>query len=244
MTSKEREVKILEIVRENKIVSFKHLLKELDIPSTTLRRDLTRLDEEKKLVRFHGGAKAIEDINLDYYESQNYPDFDIKHSIAKKAVSLLNDEDIIFLDSGTTAYTMAKLIDNKTITIYTTSVIAAMDLSKRGMKVFLIGGFIQNNISAIFGNDALALIAKKHFDKSFLASTALNEEEGFLTVYEEDAKIKSAVINKSGQSYIMASSKKFDEKAHITFANNKDAILITDKMPDIYRNSFSYIESH
>lgn len=244
MTSKERELKILEIVRKNKIVSFKHLLKELDAPSTTLRRDLTRLDKEKKLIRFHGGAKAIEEFKLDYYENQSHPEYDTKKRIAKQAISLLNDGDVIFLDAGTTIFNMAKLINNKTITIYTTSVVAAMDLSKRGMKVFLIGGFIQNNICTVFGDDAVTMISKKHFDKSFLTSTSLSASQGFLTVYEEDAKIKSAVINRSGQSYILAFSKKFEEKAHITFARNKDAILVTDKMPDCYKNCFSYIESH
>lgn len=244
MTSKEREVKILEIVEEYKIVSFQHLLQELNIPSTTLRRDLTRLDEEKKLVRFHGGAKAIENINLDFYENHDYPDFDIKKKIAQQGVALLNDGDVIFLDSGTTAFTMAKLIEQQDITVYTTSLIAAMELSKKGKKVFLIGGFIQNNISAIFGNEAVSMISKKHFDKSFLATTAMNGTNGFLTVYEEDAKIKSTVISRSGQSYILASHKKFDEKAHIPFAECKEVILITDMIPDIYKNSFSYIEAH
>lgn len=244
MTFNEREVKILDILDKNKIVSFKNLLAELEIPAATLRRDLTRMDKDKKLIRFHGGAKVYnENLNKEYYEEYNYPNLEAKRAIARQAISLVSIGDTIFLDSGTTALTMARLLEEKNITVYTNSLAAAFELSKKGIRVFIGGGFIQNNISAVFGDELLRQLKEPHFDKCFLATTSISNEKGFQTVYEEDSRVKRCVLERSDQRYIIADHHKFEDKAHITFASAKDVILITDNMPEASKSYISYIEN-
>ncbi len=244
MTYKEREQKILELVNTNKIVSSRNLVSELQVPESTLRRDLARLEKEEKLIRFHGGAKArYEGLNSDYYESFDYPAANEKLAVAAQACGLIKEGDAVFLDAGTTCLTLARLLKPSGITVFTTSLSSAMELIRKGMEVVLIGGSVQNNIGASFGPDACEQISRHQFDKCFLTTTGIDRDAGFMTVYEEDIRIKQAVIRNSSQVYILADHTKFETAACLSFASGKEGILIGYGIPAAIQDRFSYIET-
>lgn len=76
----------------------------------TIRRDLTVLARQGKLNKVHGGAVLIgvefhsEELDM---ETKRQLCIEEKKRIARHAASLIEDEDVVYLDSGSTVLLMA-----------------------------------------------------------------------------------------------------------------------------------------
>lgn len=72
MIKKERQTMILNFLKGKKIVAIDALSNELNIPLTTLRRDLLELEESNKIVKMHGGVEYKEPtfIYEDFFEKK------------------------------------------------------------------------------------------------------------------------------------------------------------------------------
>ena len=97
---------IVELIDEKGTVSFSQLKNAFpQVSEMTLRTDLRLLDEEKRILRIHGGAKSVQvligtDGLLKRKSVRNIPE---KQKIAQKALTLLRADTTVYLDSGSTA---------------------------------------------------------------------------------------------------------------------------------------------
>ena len=93
-----RQEKIMEILSSNEIISTESIMKDLGVSVSTLRRDLMKLEGEKKITLLHGGgvrlAQRTTELNISTKMDLNR---DAKDLIAKKAASLVEDGDVIFI---------------------------------------------------------------------------------------------------------------------------------------------------
>ena len=111
-----RRNQITELVNQNEYVRFSQI-KECfpDVSEMTLRTDLKVLDQEKKIVRIHGGAKSVQMVigTDDYLTKRAIRNLTEKEEIAKKAVKILEPNTAVFLDSGSTTTEMARCFPNQ-----------------------------------------------------------------------------------------------------------------------------------
>ena len=97
---------IVQLINDKGTVSFAQIKKEFpNVSEMTLRTDLKTLDEEKKILRVHGGAKSVQVIigTDDFLNRKSVRNITEKQEIAKKALTLLKPDTTFFLDSGSTA---------------------------------------------------------------------------------------------------------------------------------------------
>ena len=105
MLTKERHDIIVKTVNEKNTVTVAQLVEILGVSEATVRRDLNALDKKGLLIKVFGGATAIQEptrvkeFNVPERAKINIEEKDI---IAKYAASLIHDEDLVFIDSGTT----------------------------------------------------------------------------------------------------------------------------------------------
>ena len=115
MLTEERKLHILKKVNTEKSVTVQKLTDELGVSESTIRRDITALSREGKLIKVFGGAVALdeppssEELSVIVKESINK---DEKLRIAKYAASLIMPGDYVFIDSGTTTEYMIDYISN------------------------------------------------------------------------------------------------------------------------------------
>ena len=91
----ERREKIVELVNRLGTVSFAQLKAAFpDVSEMTLRTDLKALDEERRLVRVHGGAKSVEVVvgTDDFLLRRALRCAPEKAQIAQKTLSLLRPD--------------------------------------------------------------------------------------------------------------------------------------------------------
>lgn len=124
MLGEERQQAILAAVEQRHSVSVQELMQLLDISESTIRRDLNALDKEGRLVKVHGGAMAIggsfhvKDDAVEYRKEINREE---KIEIARYAAALIKDQDVVYMDAGTTTELMIDYITAKNVIFVTNS---------------------------------------------------------------------------------------------------------------------------
>ena len=215
MLTEERYSIILERVKQNKSVKLLELCELLKASESTIRRDLTVLDERGLLKKVHGGAISAEEHSFNPeeqdVESKSKLFTDEKLAIARFSASLVDDGDFIFIDAGTTTGYMIDFLPDKKITFVTNAFVHAKKLAQRGFKVYMPAGEIKLTTEAIVG---------------------ISLSGGITTPDRNEARVKSTVVLNSQTVYILADHSKFDQISAVTFAQLGRVKIITDKLQD------------
>lgn len=234
----ERKNEILKFVKENGKATVQELMDLFDASESTIRRDLTELDKRQLLVKVHGGALAIsQEITKDIAVSEReILNRDSKIQIAQYAASLITDEDIVYLDAGTsTGYIIEYITATKAVFV-TNAIAHARKLCNRGFEVYLPGGMVKMHTEALIGADTCETIQKFHFTKGFFGSNGLTLRQGCTTPDVQEAKVKETAFSHCKDSYVLCDSSKFDVISSVSFANFADCMILTDEnLPDAYR---------
>ena len=177
MLTKQRHELILKLLEENGSVTVTEVKDMLDTSESTVRRDITALDREGKLVKVFGGAVTAGNDAVTAHEYTVAQKLDLnreeKQRIAKYAASLIEPEDFIYLDAGTTTGYMLDYIGEKRATFVTNAFAHAQRLVSKGMKVLLIGGELKASTEAIVGNQAMRMLQGYHFTKGFFGTNGV-----------------------------------------------------------------------
>lgn len=244
--SEERYAAITRFLEEKKAVTVTELAELLETSESTIRRDLNALDEMGKLNKVHGGATAIESrINSvdEDFESKVLKNIEEKKAIARYAASLINDNDIVFIDAGTTTQTLIDFLDTSLKAVFVTNgVVHAKKLIQKGFKAYIIGGQLKLSTQAVIGAEAINSLGKYNFTKSFLGANGVSLESGFTTPDLEEALVKKEASNRSYISYVLADHTKFEQVSAITFLELSRACVITDKLTDNKFKDFTVIK--
>lgn len=235
MLQEERYERILDELSSKGAVKVVDLAAKLDISQSTVRRDINELAKQGKLKKVFGGAVAQarilktvdEDISIKAVKQ-----VEEKKTVAKHAVSLIEDYDFIFIDAGTTTENMIDFIDNHTVTYVTNSMTVGYELARNGFKVYVPGGKVKKNNNSIYGAEAVEFLKKLNFSKCFIGVNGVDAERGYTTPDFEEAQIKREAMQHSNQCFVLADSSKFGSVSTVGFADIDDACIITDGLPD------------
>lgn len=238
MLPEERKSLILEYVNLNHAVSTADLMKQFDASEATIRRDLTDMHAKGLLSKVHGGAVSLQnqivsDYNVSDRAEQNMEE---KIVIAKYAASLIQPNNLVYLDAGTTTGCMIDHIEVPNVTFVTNAIMHAKRLAAKGYPVYLTGGKLKATTEAMIGSECYEQIRKFHFSIGFFGVNAVNHDAGFMTPDPEEAKIKECAIRHTLSPYILCDHAKFDLIAPVSFASYHHANMITTKsIPYAYR---------
>lgn len=236
MLTEERYSIILDQVRQNKSVKLPRLCKLLETSESTVRRDLTSLDERGLIKKVHGGAVAIDECSFNAVEHDVESKAKMfakeKAAIARFAASLIDDGDFVFIDAGTTTGKMIDFLPDKDVTFVTNAFVHAKKLAQRGFKVYIPAGEIKLKTEAIVGAECVSSLQCYNFTKSFIGTNGISLSGGISTPDRNEASVKSAVVHNSQTAYVLADHSKFERVNAVSFAQLGRVKVITDKLPD------------
>lgn len=239
MLTIEREKIILELLKSKNIIKTCEIIKELNISEATARRDLDQLEKKKLIKRVFGGAILNENKNFSNdldIKTRKTINKEKKAQIAKFAASLIEDNDCIYLDAGTTTLEMIKFIQAKNIKIVTNGLILIDELEKYNFIFYLVGGKIKTKTSCTIGYNAKEFLKLFNFNKVFLGANGF-DNKNFSTPDPEEALVKESALLQGEIIYFLCDSSKADTHSLINFARFSQGTLITDKkLPKIYKN--------
>ena len=237
MLTEKRLDQIVSLVNANGSITVTDLMETLDASESTIRRDLAALDESGKLLRVRGGAMAVkgaygtQDDDVVIRASRNISQ---KQVIAGFAASLIQDDDFVFLDAGTTTELVVPYITARNAVFVTNALSHAAKLSERGFDVFILGGEFKNTTAAIVGEEALISLRKYNFTKGFFGTNGVHPQKGYTTPEMRESRIKSFAMKRCLEAYVLADSSKLGQVAAITFGQFEDARVITERIPQSF----------
>lgn len=232
MLTQQRREEILELLKQQGSASVTELVERFNSSESTIRRDLSALASLGKLNKVFGGATLLPQEFSQYeatIETKATRNAEEKQKIAEYAVSLINDDDFVFIDAGSTTYLMTKLIENSKASFVTNGIIQAKELAKKGCRVFIIGGELKETTDAVIGIVAAGNLQRYNFSKAFIGANGISEKQGFSTPDTDEGIIKSIAIERSFTSYVVADSTKFNKVSACSFGALDSACIITTK---------------
>ena len=154
-----------------------------------------------------------------------------KEQIASYASQLINDDDFIYIDSGTTTSRLIDHISDTNATFVTNGIIHAHKLLSKGLKAYMLGGRVRSVTASVVGSDSIRNMLKYNFTKAFLGTNGIDITSGFTTPDSDEAMLKEKAIEKSFAVFVLADHSKFRRVYPVTFAELRKCCIITDKLP-------------
>src|SRR5882672_478513 len=228
---------ILTALQQSGTVSVENLSKDLDVSLVTIRRDLDSLEKQGLLRRTHGGAVSIEPLfyepfrNDRSFQAQVERFADEKRRIGRAAAALIEDGEIIALTPGTTATEVVRgLPHNHKITVVTSTVNVAMELSKRkDLEVFVTGGHLRGDWFSLVGPAAAQSLSHLLIRTVFIGADGIDAKWGLSCFNADEAQLNSSMAKHAQRKIAVVDHSKFGVVAGWRICPSSDIdILITD----------------
>lgn len=213
MLKEERKQLIINEVDLHNRVLLTDLSEKLEVSVDTVRRDVKELDASSKLRKVHGGAISLGYTHTSTRSSNVYA-LNEKIAIAEKAIGILRNGDVIFIDGGTTCLEMARMIPPKLkLTCFTFSLPVALQLAGLpNVDLIFIGGRISRESMISHGAYTIQSLAEVRFDYSFIGTGYVDSLHG-LTEFDWDVvQLKKAVIRASKKTILLCISEKLNSQ--------------------------------
>ena len=232
MLQAERYKMICAHVQKMGAVRVTELSQLFQVSQETIRRDLTRLEKNKKLTRSFGGAVSLDtpDVtsvtvednawqtnSVDRAESfrkrtEEHPD--VKAKIAKAALQFIHPGDCILMDNSSTCWFLARQIPDIDITVVTNSLRIIQALACRdNVRIIGIGGEYSERHDDCHGPVAESAIRNFQINSFFFSCQGLNLENGIRDGSEINARLKQVMLQVSAKKILMVDSSKFEQFA-------------------------------
>jgi len=233
MLAIERRKKIYEYLHENGSATVIELKALFDVGEETIRRDLTKMEEEGLLQRTYGGAFLDEGKHLVLPDKvRETVHIKEKTLIGTLCVDLIQSGDTIFLDGSTTCQYIAKaILYKKNLIVITNAMKIALTLSKApNIKVIFIGGTMRHNTLTCVGHTSKKLIKEYFADKAFICCDGIHQNNGITDANEQEAEIRTSMLTQTEQRILVADRTKFDKTSFKKIGEISDLdYLVTDK---------------
>lgn len=216
----------------------------LDVSDSTARRLFNAIADEGLAARFRGGIR-LNTVNISEYtyESHQVMHEAEKRALAAAAARLIETNDSIFLDWGTTAYCVSEVLARRlkagelnNVTVFTNA-LTNVNLLHPYCEIISFGGRYREERRDFAGYLTEESIKRLHFKKCFVCADGFYPTMGFTTYDFESARMDELVIRNSSQSYVLMDSSKYSHAAtaNCTGDTMLDA-LITDSLPPAEMN--------
>ncbi len=228
----QRRERIQAYLAAKKIAATIDLCNLLDVSEATVRRDLEWLEDRGVIERTHGGAIFNERINLEQeYKQRALRQIEEKRKIGALAASLVEDGDILFLNSGTTTPQLIRQIrPDLDVTIITNNLIAVLEIGEVDYEVLLLGGSFQPKSNSVAGRFAVQNLSQVYANKAFIGVDGISIKHGCTVPSNAEAEVVHLMLERTqGPVYILADHSKWGMVSNFEVAPiHKINALITD----------------
>lgn len=231
MLSQQRQKLILDYLRTHKSAQVQQLSDILGISLSTVRRDLSDMEEIGSVRRVHGGAMLMQDVPESPILQRSDEYIDAKQRIGQAAAQMVNDGDTIIITGGTTAEMMLPhLAEKSNLTVVTNALNIAWKLAQHThINVVVLGGYLRHSEYTLLGHLTIEALKDIHVSKIFHGIYGLDSEDGLSGTYIQEVQTDRGIIDAAEQLIILADSSKFGRTGAVRLVPiDQVSTLITD----------------
>lgn len=212
MFMEERHQEILESIKDNGKITISEITSKYGISDESARRDLRILEQKGLCKRTHGGAIRLQQVSVKPLVNRDFSEMQILDNyreIAKKAVSMIQENDTVYITGGSLGYIMIPFLPKD---IHYTVIVNSVDIGKelRGfdnVDIYMVGGKMRQSGFMV---DSLAneFVARMHFDLCFITGAGLTADFGLSNGTDETACYQRTIIRNSRKKCLLMPSSK------------------------------------
>lgn len=238
-----RSFEIVDFLKERRHCSIEELMSHFKVSPATIHRDIAELTGKGLIQRVHGGvaiAQGGQGVQQEaaansHFSARINREAPRKAIIAERAAGLIEDGDIVFLDSSTTALHLARRIqtlDLANLTVLTNSVHIIQEFRLFPQRFVLVGlgGNYNCQLDSLLGRGALEGLAKLRVGKAFISAVGASAE-GVTTYHEDHAEFLSKALEMATRKYLLLDGSKFGKTGLFTFAALGDFDAVVSDIP-------------
>lgn len=241
-----RHKRIFEIVCEREFIKFADLKEEMGgIPDSTLKRDLKTMEENGLIKRVHGGAVKLPGLSAAHMEETPMEKKSVlyteeKERIARFAASLVEEQDVIYVDASSTVTPMLRYLEEKPLTVVTSSVYVLKELKSDRHRAIILGGEYNRKSQSVVGSYTETMLSGMYFHKAFVGANGFADPGGITTPDFRESVKKQMICKNSDIAYFLMDGSKEGVRALCKSLELAEANLITDRENSLLDKFRSY----
>ena len=254
MSNKEKRLELLKsMLKVEHSMKISDISNRIGVSPMTIRRDIEILEAEGFIKVLHGAViydsagstSGLSDYMLTVAESRYKEE---KKSIAIEALSFIEDDDIIFLDAGSTIESLARRLPeniNLTVLCYSINIFLAVAVHEN-INTILLGGTYNKETMILERPGISPLLENNRTKKAFISAGGFHTKLGVTCSNEHESLTKKTAVTRTAESFLLADASKFGDVHSCFFADSGDFDhIITNRslMPKEYVNYLESIDS-
>ena len=217
MTREERLNRIIDMLKRENGLPVQTIAGQLGVSHMTVRRDLEMLVQRELVRLIHGGVLLNPDVfavgkdatySLIAAGSVNA---DKKRRIGARAAALIEPDDALIIDSGSTTEWIARFLPDSmplTVLCYALNVVTETARRRKCRSLFA-GGVLHENLLMFESPEGLALIRRFRATKAFVSAAGVSNDHGVTCANSYERETKRAVMESAARRILVVDSTKF-----------------------------------
>lgn len=230
-----RRQEILELLSKEGQLEVSTLSQTFGVSAVVIRKDLQELEDKGLLSRVHGGAVSSYKTYYNMsFRQRSQSNEDEKHAIAEYIADVVEDNDTLFINAGTTTlFCFRVLSKRKNLNIVTNSVAIAIEASEmQETNVVLLGGSVNSKYQFTYGTEAMRLLKRYHADKLILSVDGVSADDGLTTYYQQEADLCFEMMQRAAKTIVVADYTKISRTTFTKIAPLSAAdMIVTNENP-------------
>jgi len=216
----DRRRRILQRVAERQTIRIGELARELAVSEMTIRRDISRLEQDGFLRQTYGGATAhiTKSIELAFNARA------LDHAAEKRLIGMCAADDlaatpVLYVGPGTTTEQFTLYLPEASgPQVITGSLPVASRLGSRSARIIALGGMVSEEELACYGPIATAALARYRTDVAVIGAAGVSARFGVTEMDDNLAEVNRAALAHTARVVVLADASKIGTDSHAIVA--------------------------
>lgn len=209
-----RQQAIVDLLTHHKSLTTEALSLQLNVSKETIRRDLSELQTQGKVLRNHGRAKAIHRENQDSgdpFHIRLKSHYAHKANIAREALAWIEEGMVIALDASSTCWYLARQLPDINIHFFTNSQPICQELAKREhIQLISSGGRLERKYGCYVNPSLISQLKSLDIDLFIFSCEGIDSDGALWDSNATNADFKSILLKRASQSLLLIDKSKFN----------------------------------
>lgn len=213
----ERLDRLIEILEQQNGATIRELSAILDVSEMTVRRDLETLKERNVILNIPGAAvlnpQRKSEVDEEHYHLSmaTRTHKKEKEKIGRYAASLIEAEDCVIIDNGSTVEYLADNIPRDmplTIVTYNLNILNKICMNPN-ISIIFGGGYFHPDTMSFESQESIQMIENIRATKVFVSAAGVHDRMGVTCMSDYELRIKQAIIRSGAEKILVTDSSKF-----------------------------------
>lgn len=234
-----RQKQMLSLIAQRGSITMEELQRIFGTSMNTIRSDVAKLAASGAVEKIYGGVRILSTQEVPLFTHRSDLHADGKRRIAQYAQNLIQDNDTLYIDPGTTTmHLMDFLSPAKHVTIITGNLsILSRASAFPNVELIVLPGLLNRRTNSVADVSTLEFLARYRCAKAFLGASGVSPSGKLNVSTYIEYELKKLAMQQSLHTFLLADGSKFGKESLMAYGTIVDLEeIITDaSCPDFAR---------